>query len=318
MSKTKKPSKFKESKFYQEIKQLREEMKPMSFKERVDHIWTYYKEYIGLIALLLFITTGLITSMFRANKEVIITGIMVNVAVDQEGMNYLVEDYASSHGIKDADKVKLEYTTFHDLETNASEENYTAAMLVIAEVSAKKLDYMILDQLGMEFYSGQEVYLDLRDFFSTEELKILMEEKKLSFCIEEETLLEMTKELEGLPEEEKKQRTEEVLDKLRWECLENTEITGCWPAAVKITDLPYVKDNFIIVEGDVFFALSGSTEKLEEVRKVWNHIHGWKAKYQNDRVVRHGRFLCYKLLTNSSIVTSCPPSTRDFSAAKAI
>ena len=258
MAKTEK----KKSKFRQEIAQLREEMKPMTFKEKLEHIWTYYKEYIGLIALFLFITTGLITSMIRANKEVVVTGIMVNVTVEQEGMNYLSEDYAKAQGIKDTDKVKLEYTSFHDLATNASEENYTAAMMVVAEVSAKKLDYMILDKLAMEFYSGQEVYLDLRDFFSAEELKKLMEEKRLAFCIEEETF---------------KGKTEEELEKLRWECLENDEITGCWPAAVTITELAYVKDN-IQTEGDIYFALSGSTTKMDEVRKVWNHIQAWKAK----------------------------------------
>lgn len=240
MSKTPEKRSFKDSNFYKELIQLRDEMKPMSWKQRVDHIWTYYKEYIGLIVLALFVSIGLITSMVSANKNAVVTGIMVNITMDQEAFNYLSVDYAEHLGISDDEKVKLEYTSFYDLETNPSEENYYASMIVINEVAAKMLDYMIMDQLAMGFYAGQEVYMDLREFFTEEELAEFAEKDLLIYCMEEE-------------------------EQVRW------------PAAVKITDMDYIKNN-VTNEGDIYFALAGSTEKTEEVRALWEYMKAWKAE----------------------------------------
>ena len=232
--------KFKDTKFYKEIIQLRDEMKPMSWKDRVDHIWTYYKEYIGVFALLIFVLTGLISSSIEAQKDTIITGIMVNITIEQEGYNYLSTDYADKLQIKKNQKVALEYTSFADFQQSAEEADYYAAMTVVAEVSAKRLDYMILDKMGMEFYTGQEVYMDLRKVFTEEELADFAEKELLIYCMEE-------------GEQEP------------------------WPAAIKITDLAYIKDN-VTSEGDVYFALSGSSEKYEQIRAVWEYIKAWESK----------------------------------------
>ena len=253
-----------QSNFHKEIVQLRKEMKPMTFKQKVDHIWTYYKEYIGLIALLLFVTTGLITSMFYAQerKESVVTGIMINIIIDQEGKNVLSYDYAQHLGV-DEKKVKLENTDFSDLTTDLSEENYNASMIVINEVSAKMLDYMIMDKLAMEFYTSQEVYMDLREFFTLEELQQFAANDQLVFCLEEDTAA-------GLSQEQ--------LYELQMRSLtaEGAEIDGCWPAAVKITDMEYVKDQ-ILNQDDIYFALAGSTQKIEEVRGVWEYMKAYKA-----------------------------------------
>lgn len=254
---------FLNSKFCQEIRQLRKEMKPMSFKDKVDHIWTYYKEYIGLAVLFLVITTGLVTSMITAaeRRESVVTGIMINIIADQEGRDILTIDYAKHLNV-DEKKVKLESTDFSDLTTDLSEENYNASMIVINEVSAKMLDYMIMDKLAMEFYTAQEVYLDLREFFTLEELRSFAEKDMLVFCMEEDTVA-------GLSQED--------MYALQLKSLtpEGAEIQGCWPAAVKITDMEYVKQNFHN-QDDIYFALAGSTLKMQEVRGLWEYMNAWK------------------------------------------
>ena len=194
----------------------------------------------NMFAILGVVLTGLISSSIEAQKENVITGMMVNITIEQEGFNYLSTDYAQKLNINRNQKVNLEYTTFADLQTNGSQENYYAAMTVVLEVSAKKLDYMILDKLGMEFYTGQEVYMDLSKVFTPEELADFAEKELLIYLIEEE---------EQKP----------------------------WPAAIKITDLPYIKDN-VTSEGDVYFALSGSSVKYEQLRDVWEYINAWESK----------------------------------------
>ena len=210
-------------------------------------------------------TTGLITSMVTAKERQnsLLTGIMVNIYTSQETMNYLTVDYAAYLGVEE-EKVKLESTDFSDLTTDLSEENYNAAMIIINEVSAKMLDYMIMDKLAMEFYTAQEVYMDLREFFTLEELQQFAANNQLVFCLEEEAAA-------GL--------TQEALYDLQMRSLtaEGAENDSCWPAAVKITDMEFVKKN-ITNQGDIYFALSGSTEKQEHIRGIWEYIKAWKAE----------------------------------------
>lgn len=232
-------AKIKSSNFYKDIQKLREEMKPMTFKQKVDHIWTYYKDYILVSLPFLLIIVGLIASSISNATEKVVTGIMVNITIDQEGFNYLSTDYEEYLGIEKGQEVKLEYTNFEDLTTSTdTENNYYAAMGVIGEVSAKTLDYMILDGMSMQFYSTQEVYGDLRTVFTEEELATFKEKNLLVYCLEE-----------GQTEE--------------------------WPAAVKIDDLPFVK-KYIRSDDSVFFALSGSSQKLEACRAIWEYINAWE------------------------------------------
>lgn len=231
--------KFKDTGFGREVIKLLDDLKPMSWKQRIDHIWTYYKEYIGVFSLLIFVCVGLISSAISAQRERVITGIMVNITMTQEGFNYLSTDYAEHLEIGKDKDVKLEYTSFNDLETSTSEQDYYAAMTVVAEVSAKKLDYMLLDELAMEFYAGQEVYMDLNKVFTEEELAEFAEKELLIYCMEEKD-------------------------------------QEAWPAAIKINDLAYVQDT-VTSEGDVYFALSGSSEKYEQLRNVWEYIKNWES-----------------------------------------
>lgn len=237
MKMQKKP--FKETAFGRGVEKLWKDLKPMSWKQRVDHIWTYYKEYIGVFALLIFVCTGLISSAIAAQRERVVTGIMVNITMTQEGFNYLSTDYAEYLDVGKDKDVKLEYTSFMDLEKSTSEQDYYASMSVVAEVSAKKLDYMILDKIAVGFYAGQEVYMDLRKVFTEAELAEFAEKELLIYCVEEE-------------EQEP------------------------WPAAIKINDLQYIKDT-VTSEGDVYFALSGSSEKYEQLRNVWEYMKNWES-----------------------------------------
>lgn len=217
-------------------------MADMTAKQKIDHLWTYYKDYLWVAAVVVILIAAMISSTINLSKNVVVTGILVNITFEQEGMNYLGEGYHTKIGADPFwDKVNTEYTAFTSLTDEAnSEQNYYAAMTVVAEVSAKKLDYMILDKLGMEFYISQSVYMDLRNFFTEEELAAFEAENRLIYAQEEGT-------------------------------------DETWIVAVDITDLPFIQDN-LTCEGPVYFALAGNTEKLDVCRDIWNHILAWEKK----------------------------------------
>ena len=102
----------------------------------------------------------------------------------------------------------------------------------------KSVAKQLADKFGFEYYVAQEVYLDLREILTQEELQQLDKDGKVIYIMEEDT--------------------EERV-----------------PAAVIITDTQFVKDN-MHMEGDTYFALSGSTQRKDMCRDAWDRILAWE------------------------------------------
>lgn len=234
-------AKFKQTKFYKGCVKLLNDLKPMTFKQRVEHLWMYYKDYLWVVALVVIFICAGITSFINQGKEVLVSGMMVNITIEQEGYDYLSVDYFEELGAKEGKQVvELEYTNFSSLEDpTSSEDNYYASMVVIGKVSGRFLDYMILDKFGMEFYITQDVYLDLREFFTEDELAELEQKRMLIYA-----------------QEEGQER---------------------YPIAVDISSLPFTVDN-VTSEGNSYFALSGSTQRPEACRAIWERINAWETE----------------------------------------
>jgi hypothetical protein len=183
----------------------------------------------------------LITIIANQSKETIVGGMLVNTTMTQEGMNYLTQDYKAELAPNDKNKlVELEYTTFGDpMDPERGEESYYASMILTARVSGAMLDYIIMDKFAMEYYITQEVYLDLREFFTPEELAELAAKDQVIYA-------------QQAGQEER------------------------WPIAIVISDLDYVKDN-VTSQGDTYFALSGNVRSLETCRNVWERILAWQS-----------------------------------------
>lgn len=231
--------KIKKSNFYQEWLKLIEELKPMTAKQRIDHLWTYYKEYLWFVALGVVVICVVVTGAINSNKEIIAGGMMINISIEQEGYNYLSEDFREHLGGKGKEVVEMDYSNFSSLaDPTNSEDNYYASMLLLARVESGDLDYILLDQFAMEYYITQGVYLDLREFFTPEELEALGE--KVIYARQEDE-------------------------------------TDSWAVAVDISDLPFVQE-MIGTEEKTYFALAGSTSRPEICREMWEYLHNWQPK----------------------------------------
>lgn len=218
-------------------KKLCADLKPMSFSQKVDHLWTYYKEWLFVVFLLVITVCATITGIKNTSKEVVSSGMLVNISISQKGMNYLSVDYLDAiGGDPEKQKVEIDYTNFESLAdpTNA-ENNYSKSMVLIARVTGGTLDYAIVDKLGLEFYLTQDVFRDLREFFTPQELEEL--EPHLIYA-----------QVEG--EEDR------------------------WPLAVDITHLPFVKDT-MSTEEVVYFTLSGNVRSEDACRSIWEYINDW-------------------------------------------
>lgn len=232
--------KLKQTKLVQGFIKLKNDLKPMTFKEKCEHLWEYYKEWL-LVVFLVIMGISLVTTIIaNRSKEVLVSGMMVNIQIEQVGMNYLTTDYAKVLGATSKNQVaEMDATSFGDmLDPEEGENSYYASMILPARVTGKMLDYMIMDEFALEYYILQDIYMDLRDFFTPEELEQLAAEDRLIYIQEEGDLDRM-------------------------------------PIAVKITNLDFVKDN-VNTEGEIYLSFSGSTPRPEMCRHVWEYLHAWE------------------------------------------
>ena len=238
--------KFKQSQFYIGWKKLCQDLKPMSFKQKCEHLWMYYKEWLFVAFIVLMGLSLAGTMIAERQKDVLVSGMMVNISMDQQGMNYLTSEYAQYLGATNKNQVaEMDYTSFGDmLDPENGENSYYASMILPSRVTGAMLDYIIMDKFAMEYYITQDLYMDLRDFFSEEELAQLEAEKRVIYAQEEGSL-------------DRK------------------------PIAVTITKLPFIQAYVAPEEGDeIYFSLAGSSPRPEMCRNVWNYLHAWTEDHR--------------------------------------
>ena len=83
----------KETKFYKGYVKLIETLKPMTGKQRVEHIWEYYKEYMFVALMVIVLLVIVFTSIFNKKTEVLFSGVLVNMEVSDAGWEYINEEF---------------------------------------------------------------------------------------------------------------------------------------------------------------------------------------------------------------------------------
>lgn len=222
----------------QEWTKLKTDLAPMPFRKKVDHIWTYYKEYLAFALVIVMTAVMLISGVINKSKEVLLAGVLCNVSMSQEGYMYLTDDYLETAGNGDGKQVvSLDSLVFAITgEFDKVNENYDAAMAGMAMVSGQQVDYFLMNEYAMMYYLNQGMFLDLQTFLSTEELAAY-----------EQDLIYLREETE----------------------------TEKYPYALRITDLPFVKD-CVGTEGEVYFAVAGNAPHMEAALDTWQRIQSWK------------------------------------------
>lgn len=157
------------------LQRLKKDMEPMSFREKLDHLWTYYKWVAALLALIIVLACMVGTSIANINCETLLSGMVINTDVTLDGNNYLTVDYFEKlQGVEGKQEIELAHLTFMDPEDSTDIEfTYTAIMRIVADISAQQLDYVITDDVGMETCMDHDALMDLRELLTEEELALL-------------------------------------------------------------------------------------------------------------------------------------------------
>lgn len=163
----------KDNKLRKGFKEFKDTLKGMTAKQKLEYLWEYYRGVLWAAIAVVMVALVVVTCIININTDIIIAGVTVNLDISMEGQEYIVEDfYDLKHTTGKREAVNLSSVYFNNFSTTSDiEYSYNSSMSIIAQISAQTLDFVLMNELGMEYYVGQELFMDMRDFLSGEELE---------------------------------------------------------------------------------------------------------------------------------------------------
>lgn len=221
---------------------LRQDLNTMTFPEKLDHIWTYYKEYMFVAVMLCMILVAVIMAIANRDVQYYSCGVMSNVELSIEGHDYLTDVFYKEVLGNPEGKTYLGTSTLPTEEYTITDtsESYQTYMNVIAQVEGKDLDYMLMDEYSFGFYVEDRIYMDLSQLLDKQELTQLYEANLIANVREE------------------------------------NEETGT-PMGIDISQLDFGRD-CLNTEGKTYLVFIRNTEQPENCLKLWEHIKSWKTE----------------------------------------
>lgn len=224
----------------QELKQLRETLKKMPPKKRIEHLWIYYKWVLGVLAFFALVAVIAVNGIQNINTEILLSGELVNVNIYEDGANYLTADYFEKlQGVKGKQRIDVIESFLGDLNNSEyAESNYYVVVRTVAAVAAQELDYMMMDERSLSRYLSEDLFIDLNELFTPQEL-------------------------------------EQMGDDLVYLRYEETGIRI--PVAINIKESGYAK-KYIDSEKATYIAFIVNTTKPEACRAFWDYLMECKAE----------------------------------------
>ena len=143
----------------------------MTWHLRLEHLWTYYKWVLAVVICIAVFLHIIISSAISANTEILISGIGINVPLTDQGVTCLSDGYFDRLGGKRGQAVQyIEEILDMDSQTLGPEAVYTAVVKVSGLTSLGDLDYLLMDAEALDYYSEGDLFMDLRQLFTAEEL----------------------------------------------------------------------------------------------------------------------------------------------------
>lgn len=219
-------------------------LKPMTWRQRIDHIWSNFKEIILIVLISAILVTGLLYNMLKPSKELLMGGMYINLSLTEEGTEHLQEDlFAHLEGDGKKQEVRLYSRLYGDI--SMSVEDYDAFNSVVAFVFGEKIDYFLMDQTAMMPLIANECLLDLRQVFSPAQLEQMKDQLQYG------------------------QQTDD----------QGNKIGDPIPIALDVTDMPFVA-SCVEQNKKIFLAFAINSPNEDSLGQFWDYLMAWQADGQ--------------------------------------
>lgn len=168
------------------FEKFKQTMATLSWPEKIDYLWTYYKWVLAVAVLVITVICIIVSCIYHIQLDTLFGGTCVNVNLTDEGEAYLSEDWFALLGGKEGkEEVNLFSTILEDPNsTTNTETNAAAAMSVIVLIGTQDLDYIIMDQIGADYFVDRGIFPSLEQVLS-EELLAQVEDWLIYYTDEE-------------------------------------------------------------------------------------------------------------------------------------
>lgn len=151
--------------------ELKTILKPMSWKDRVEYLWTYYKVVLVFLAVVLAIIS-MVVNVIKSNQiQTLYSGAMINLSVEQEDQDEIVNELTA---LLDGDGKKrvvtltdIAYIPGNDPEN--FEMNDAGAMKLAMLVTTGSLDFILTDDDTYGELIEREPYANLQNILTQEQ-----------------------------------------------------------------------------------------------------------------------------------------------------
>ena len=190
---------------------------------------------------MIILLASIVGNALKPRLEVRMSGYLANITLSEDGSAYLKEDYLSHlGGSADSQTVILNSTVFGgEGYLTSMEANYNAALAPVLQVTAQEVDYMLLDEVALEFYLNKAFFMDLRQLLNEEELKQL----ELTYY--------------------------QPVD------IDEKPVGGSYPVAVDITGTAFAQGCAKDAKKVYFVAVANGPNK-DDIRNFWEYLNSWK------------------------------------------
>lgn len=150
----------------------RDAMKDMTWRERIDYIWTYYNVHILVTVGVAALVIAFLAVVLEPKKQVVFGGATVNVTLSEEGRQYLTDQLFTAMGGTDTSRqeILLQESTLG--QTEYSDVTGAEIMTLVSDIAAQSLDYLIMDELSMEYLSRGGWFGDVTEELSESQLEL--------------------------------------------------------------------------------------------------------------------------------------------------
>ncbi len=146
-------------------------LKGMGFKAHWDYFWDYYKVHVIAVVFVLVFGIMLIHDV-TSNKPYALNGIFIN-ANTLNSPDSIETDFAELEGINtEESEVFLDVSTTLSA-INTSQNDVSSTEKIYAMIAAKELDVCLADPQIFDRLASNDVYVDLREYFTEDELSEL-------------------------------------------------------------------------------------------------------------------------------------------------
>ncbi len=222
------------------FQRLKNDMKDLTFKEKLGHLWEYYKWIAITVVVLIVAAVSVVFSVIQNSKELVYGGVVVNVNITEEGSAYLKEGwFEAQNGNEKKQRIKLETLSISSLVTGTYNETSDVYLSKLSGmVSIGEVDYVLTDIDAVCRLSDKGIVSSLDTIFTQEQLA-QYEDKLFTY---------------------------------------KTETEEYW-IAIDITDLPFVQKHISLnddgQENRVCIAFPGNTGREEKNAAFLEYLRNW-------------------------------------------